>query len=56
MSENGLDVDFNVGITPDRGKRVSWENKEKRILFYDKNGKKVSRAKEKNRGTISLVK
>lgn len=38
------------------GKRVSWKNKEKRFLFYDKNGKKVSRAKEKNRGMIGLVK
>lgn len=56
MSTNGLDVDFNVGITSDRGKRVSRENKEKRILFYDKNGKKVSRATEKNRVMIGLVK
>ena len=37
-------------------KRVSWENTEKRFLFYDKTGKKVSRAKEKNKGMIGLVK
>lgn len=42
------------GLLQTEGKRVSRENKEKRILFYDKNGKKVSRAIEKKQSDDRL--